>query len=196
MTATELKSATAGLLAALGLRDKGTRDHSKRVARVSVILGQRLRLEPYLMTALSFGALLHDIGKISTKEAVLKKEGSHTPIERMHMKEHACCGAEMLEELKMPELVTACVRQHHERWDGLGYPRGLKGTEIGLLARIVAVADAYDAMTNNRCYRAGRSHEAAVAEIQRGSGSQFDSDVVRVFLLISQEQLTQIARGF
>lgn len=191
MTESELRATTKGLMAALRMRDQGTHDHSQRVARVSALIGMRLGLginaEDMLM--LHHGALLHDIGKIQTKEHVLKKPDKHTHIECMHMREHAEAGAEVLADLGFPSPIVAAVLEHHERWDGLGYPHGLKGAEISPFARILAVADAFDAITNNRCYRNGRSYNAAAAEITRGLRKQFDSMVVTAFFEIPEERL-------
>ena len=189
MNADELRTATSALLAALKLRDEGTHDHSRRVARVSALLGLRLGLSREELLHLHTGAILHDIGKIQTKEAVLKKPGRHDYFECQHMKEHARAGAEMLSGLGFPSEVVSIVWEHHERCDGLGYPFMLKGSEICAGARIVAVADAFDAITNDRCYRAGRSYQAAAAAITRGVKTQFDQVVVEAFFQIPEEKL-------
>jgi putative nucleotidyltransferase with HDIG domain len=193
MTPGEIKAATGALLAALKLRDKGTHDHSRRVARVSALIALALGLSERERLPIIYGALLHDIGKIATREAVLKKEGAHTPIEQMHMREHVLRGAHALSDLQFPSPIIAIVMEHHERFDGLGYPHGLKGEEISRGARIVAVADAFDAITNNRCYRAGQSYQAAAAAITRGTGTQFDPDVVQAFFKVSESKL--ISKG-
>jgi putative nucleotidyltransferase with HDIG domain len=193
MNCAELKAATASLMAALRMRDKDTHDHSERVARVAVLLGQRMRLSAEQRSHLYYGSLLHDIGKISIRDSVLKKDGPHTPSECSHMREHVVTGTEMLSALDFPSEVVACVQEHHERVDGQGYPFGLKGAEICLPARICAVADAFDAITNNRCYRAGRSYQAAAHALKQGSGSQFDQNIVETFLVIGAEELRRMA---
>ena len=189
MNADQIRATARGLLAALSMRDEGTHDHSLRVARVSALLGIKLGLSRDELVMLHFGAALHDIGKIATKEAVLKKPGPHSQIESMHMREHARAGAEMLAALGFPSSIVATVWEHHERWDGLGYPHNLKGNEISQGARICAVADTFDAITSNRCYRAGRGYQAAALTITRGTGTQFDSVVVQAFFQISEETL-------
>ena len=189
MNANELRAATAALLVALKLKDRGTRDHSVRVARVSVLIGRELKLERGALLALYYGAQLHDIGKICTKDSVLKKEAALTAIERMHMRAHVIEGTAALAELEMPVHIVDIVGQHHERFDGYGYPCGLAGAGITLGARVVAVADAYDAITNDRCYRAGLGYQAAAAALTRCSGSQFDPRVVQAFFRIPEEKL-------
>ncbi|HYG82461.1 MAG TPA: HD-GYP domain-containing protein [Pyrinomonadaceae bacterium] len=189
MTGSDGRAAARALLAALKLKCEGTHDHSQRVARVSALIAGALGLSGSQTVQVSYGALLHDIGKLATREAVLKKPGAHTHIEQLHMRLHVEAGARALTELEFPAGIVAVVLEHHERWDGLGYPHGLKGPEISLGARIVAVADAYDAITSDRCYRAGKSYQAAAAAITRGSGSQFDPDVVQAFFRVREEQL-------
>jgi putative nucleotidyltransferase with HDIG domain len=189
LTGDALRIASSALLVALKLKDRGTHDHVLRVARVSVLIGRELKLERAELLALYYGAQLHDIGKICTKDSVLKKEGELTAIERMHMRAHVIEGTAALAELEMPVHIVDIVGQHHERFDGHGYPCGLAGAGITLGARIVAVADAYDAITNNRCYRAGKGYQAAAAALTRCSGSQFDPRVVQAFFRIPEEKL-------
>jgi putative nucleotidyltransferase with HDIG domain len=194
MIGERLEAATAALLAALKMRDEGTHDHSRRVMRVAVLIGELLGLGRQELVDLAYGALLHDIGKIGTRECVLKKAGPHTEAERRHMREHVAIGVDMLICLGMPASVTFIVGQHHERWDGMGYPFGFKGERISLGARICAVADAYDAITQTRCYRHGLSYQAAASALTRGSGSQFDADVVQAFFKVSEVQLAKVNR--
>ncbi|MEA2174220.1 MAG: hypothetical protein QOD00_1812 [Blastocatellia bacterium] len=193
MTGVELKIATASLMAALKMRDEGTHDHSERAARVSALLGQRMRLDAAQRSALYYGAILHDIGKISIFDHILKKEGPHTSAECLHMRRHVRAGADALSSLGFPSEIIATVLEHHERVDGRGYPFGLKDTEISLLARIVSVADTFDAITHTRCYRAGRSYQAAVLVLERERGRQLDAGVVEAFLAIDPEELRRAA---
>ena len=195
MRQSDLNGAAEALMVALKMRHEETHDHSRRVMRVAVLIGEQLGLPRQEMIALAYGALLHDVGKIATRESVLKKEGVHTPAECTHMREHVVRGVDMLLALSFPQSVTLIVGQHHERWDGQGYPFNFRGDQIALGARITAVADAYDAITHDRCYRQGRSYQAAAAALTRGSGSHFDATVVQAFFRISEQQLEKVNRA-
>ena len=129
-------------------------------------------------------AQVHDLGKISIDNRILFKEGRLTDEERRQVNTHSAAGAELAGQFSMYGAGAAIIRHHHERWDGSGYPDGLAGDAIPLGARIIAVADVYDAMTSDRPYRAALSHEVAVSELMRGSGSQFDATVVEAFLAL------------
>lgn len=173
---------------AIELRDRYTRGHVERVMGLSVLIAEHLGLSGSQISAIRFGAILHDIGKISIREQVLRKAGPLDQDEWSEMKRHAEIGALLLN--KIPYLSTAIpiIHYHHERWDGKGYPNGLAGEDIPLEARIVAVADAYDAMTTARVYHDQSSHEQAVNEIITGSGNRYDPKVVEAFLSVIKSQ--------
>jgi putative nucleotidyltransferase with HDIG domain len=138
------------------------------------------------------GAMLHDIGKIGVPDAILKKAGKLTPEEMQIMRKHPEYGYLMLKNVNFSEEVTLILLQHHERYDGGGYPTGLKGEDIFIGARIFTLVDAYDAMRSDRPYRKGATYETAREEILRCSGSQFDPRVVEVFRQIPKETLEKI----
>ena len=163
---------------ALDARDPYTAGHSQRVAELSVSLGREMELPASQLEALRVGALLHDVGKIGVSDAVLRKPSSLTPEEYEHIKRHPTLGARILEPLHFPDEQLAIVELHHERIDGRGYPRGLRGDDIPLLARIAHVADAFDAMTSARAYRDALPTSAAMFELGRRAGTDFDSQVV------------------
>src|SRR5919107_2431091 len=160
------------LTAALEARDSETHGHSERVVSFSLRLGQEFGLDAEQLRSLEFGSLLHDIGKIGVPDAILRKPAKLTEEEWVLMREHPLHGQKILGGIEFLEGAAKVVAQHHERWDGTGYPSGLKGEEIDLCARIFAVADAFDAITSDRVYRAGRSYEAALAEIEACAGAQ------------------------
>jgi putative nucleotidyltransferase with HDIG domain len=162
-------------------RDKYTEGHSKRVAVYAWILAEALQ-NPELPPDVVFQAgLVHDIGKISIADSVLLKDGKLTSEEYDQIKQHPIIGAKILEEFGSAPLVVEAARYHHERWDGTGYGAGLKGTEIPLIARVLAIADTFDAMTSKRAYRHPFSPAEARHEIIRCSGQQFDPALVQVF---------------
>ena len=167
------------LATALDARDPYTAGHSQRVADLSVAIARQMQLSSADIETLRLGALLHDIGKIGVSDAILRKPGTLTPDEFEHIKLHPTLGARILRPLKFLDAQLAIVELHHERPDGRGYPHGLKGEEIPLFARIVHVADAFDAMTSARAYRAARPVAAAVAELWRLIGVDFDPQVVQ-----------------
>jgi putative two-component system response regulator len=172
---------------AIELRDRYTRGHVERVMTYAMRMAERFGWQEPELSALRFGAILHDIGKIYIRESILSKAGPLTPEEWAEMKQHTVIGAELLKGI--PYLVGAIpvVRSHHERWDGLGYPDGLNGEAIPMGARIVAVVDCFDAMTTDRIYHAASSPDEAIAEIRSGAGTRYDPVVVEVFLAIMDE---------
>jgi putative nucleotidyltransferase with HDIG domain len=172
---------------ALDLRDSETEGHSRRVTAYTVTLAREIGLTPEDLRIIARGAFLHDIGKISTPDAILLKPARLTPEETAIMHQHCVRGYEMVH--KIPFLLDAAelVYSHHENFDGSGYPRGLKGEEIVLGARIFAIADTFDAMTNDRPYRRALPYQAARDEIERYSGSQFDPQIVQAFLNMPEE---------
>jgi len=183
------RAVVGSLLAALMARDADTYNHSRRTLRVSLLLGSEYGLDQTRMMALEFGALLHDVGKIGVPDAILRKPGKLNDIEWAMMRRHPDHGWHILQGLNFLEAASRVVVQHHENWDGTGYPVGLRGEEIDMNARILIVADAFDAMTNDRIYRPARSYEAALAELERCAGTQFDPDVVATF---QRKVLTQL----
>ncbi|HUQ31689.1 MAG TPA: HD domain-containing phosphohydrolase [Pyrinomonadaceae bacterium] len=175
------RSTLKALTAALETRDAETHGHSERVVTFSLRLGRELGLDKAQMTALEFGSLLHDIGKIGVPDSILRKPAKLDEAEWAKMREHPLHGQGILREIAFLEGAAQVVAQHHERWDGSGYPLGLRGCEIDLNARIFAVADAFDAMISDRVYRRGRSYEAAAEELDAWAGRQFDPQVVEAF---------------
>ena len=174
---------------ALGVRDNYTRDHSRRVVALSEAIGARLQLDDHQMDILSLAAGLHDIGKIGIPDSILLKENPLSTQEYESIKAHPVIGANMLRSLANPMLdeVADCVLHHHEHWNGKGYPDALAGEEIPLLSRIVAVVDAYDAMTTRRSYRIPVEKSKAVEIIRSLSGSQFCPGAVEAFLQVIPE---------
>lgn len=170
-------------------KDGYTADHCQRIMSLSMLVGETMLLSPNQLYELNLGAFLHDVGKVKVSEAILGKPASLTKEEWDIMKQHTVYGRQMLEETQLPYLLTAAeiVEQHHERYDGSGYPHGLRGGQISIGAAIVAVVDSYDAMTTNRVYRKGRPKEEALLEIEKGSGSLYHPEVADVFLSISDK---------
>ncbi|MFO0965857.1 MAG: HD domain-containing protein [Gemmataceae bacterium] len=183
----DLFYATITVLAqSVELRDSYTGNHTARVTEYSYLLGQELELSQEDLHWVRLGTPLHDIGKIGIRDDILQKPGKLTTAEFEIMKSHTTKGAKILEQIPDMQPAIPIVRSHHERWDGLGYPDGLKGEQIPRLARIVAVADAFDAMTSDRPYRAGMPHEVAFEEVRKQAGKQFDPDMARAFIAIQQ----------
>jgi putative nucleotidyltransferase with HDIG domain len=171
--------AIRALAAALDARDAYTAGHSERVSAISVAIGRQMHLNDADIEVLRLGALLHDIGKIGISDNILGKAGALTDEEYEIIKSHPVLGAQILRTVAFLEPHLPIVELHHEQPDGLGYPHGLKGDQVPLLARIVHVADAFDAMTTARAYRAGRPAADALAVLWRHAGTQFDLDAVR-----------------
>ncbi len=180
------------LITALDARENETGNHSQRVARYTVLIADHLGLTKDVIENISRGALLHDIGKIGVSDNILLKPGPLTSAEWIDMKRHPEIGFRILEDIDFLRPAADIVLAHQERFDGHGYPNKLKGLEIPLGARVFSIADTYDAITCDRPYRKGRSAEIAYEEILRCSGSQFDPDIVKVFLTIPEEKFTQI----
>jgi putative nucleotidyltransferase with HDIG domain len=188
------RSTLKALAQALETRDAETHGHSERVVTFSLRLGRELGLDKEQLKALEFGSLLHDIGKIGVPDAILRKPAKLTSEEWVKMREHPLHGQQILREIKFLEGAARVVAQHHEKWDGSGYPLGLRGEEIDLNARIFAIADAFDAMTSDRVYRAGRSYEVAAAELDRCTSEQFDPQVVKAFHRVPCEDWEELRR--
>lgn len=166
------------LTASLDAKDPSTLGHSQRVARYAYELGRRLKLEDGVCEMLRYTGVLHDIGKIGIRDAVLKKPGLFTKNEYEEMKRHPVIGADILSGIRLLGGASSWVRHHHEHFDGKGFPGSLKGEEIPLGARVIAVADALDAITSARPYKTAMSWERAISEMRRCSGSQFDPKIV------------------
>jgi response regulator RpfG family c-di-GMP phosphodiesterase len=188
------RSTLKALTAALDKRDSETHGHSERVVSFSLRLGRELGLDETQLRSLEFGSLLHDIGKIGVPDAILRKPAALTEEEWREMRKHPLHGQQILRGIEFLEGAARVVGQHHERWDGSGYPVGLKGEEIDLNARIFAVADAFDAITSDRVYRAGRPYEVAAAELGEWAGRQFDPRVVEAFLRVQPEEWEALRR--
>lgn len=174
----------SALVQAVEAKDAYTRGHAERVASYSVAIAEELKLDRDYVENIRVAAILHDIGKIAIPEKVLTKPGRLTEEEFMIMKSHPLRGQEILKPVKFSQLIVHGVYYHHERLDGLGYPSGLKDEKIPLVARILAVADAFDAMTSNRPYRSSLSYQDALEELVSCSGVQFDPLIVETFLRV------------
>jgi putative nucleotidyltransferase with HDIG domain len=188
------RSTLRALTAALETRDAETHGHSERVVTFSLRLGREYGLTSAQMKALEFGSLLHDIGKIGVPDAILRKPAKLTDEEWVLMREHPMHGQQILRDIKFLEGAAKVVAQHHEKWDGSGYPLGVKAEEINICARIFSVADAFDAITSDRVYRQGRPYEAAAQELNEWSGRQFDPKVVEAFHRVPKEDWDELRR--
>jgi putative nucleotidyltransferase with HDIG domain len=182
------------LVAALDAREHETGDHSQRVVRYTLALADRIGVPQVQRPDIARGALLHDIGKIGVPDAILLKPGPLTPAEWEDMRRHPQIGWTMIRSIGFLRVPAEIVLSHQERWDGSGYPRGLRSDAIPLGARIFAVADCLDAMTSDRPYRKSLGFPAALAEITRCGGTQFDPQVVRALNAIGQAGLEAISR--
>jgi len=188
------RSTLKALVAALETRDAETHGHSERVVSFSLRLARECGLDEKQLKELEFGALLHDIGKIGVPDAILRKPAKLTDEEWIKMREHPFHGQQILRSIEFLEGAVNVVGQHHEQWDGTGYPLGLRGEEIDIKARIFSVADAFDAITSDRVYRAGQSYEAAAVEIEKFSDRQFDPKVVEAFHRVAREEWDELRR--
>ena len=181
--------ALRSLATAIDTRDDYTGGHVERVSRYAAATGRELGLAGDELRALWIGAMLHDVGKIGVSDTILRKPGALTPQEYAEMKRHPEIGARVMDSSSFLRPGLPAVLHHQERWDGTGYPAGLRGEEISLHGRIVAVVDCYDAMVTARPYRGANTDEAAFAEIRACAGTQFDPQVVEAFVRAA-------ARGF
>lgn len=190
-----LNEAVIGSLAmAIEAKDRYTRKHVNRVREYAVRLGEKLGITPDELEAVRIASLLHDIGKIGIPESILCKPGKLTSDEFEIIKSHVDIGAAILERINFPWPVAPVVRTHHERWDGLGYPRGLRGEDIPVGGRIISLVDVYDALTSDRPYRSAITREQAIQILRAGSGSQFDPVVVETFIGLLPEMDEAIRR--
>jgi len=165
-------------------KDESTAGHCHRLQRWALLIGEHLGLSDDQLMTLSYAAYLHDIGKVKVPDEILNKAGALTDAERAQMERHPLCGEEMLDGKAFLSDAARVVGAHHERYDGRGYPHGLKADAIPIEARIVAVVDAYDAMTSERPYRGALSESKAQEELRKHAGTQFDPQVVNAFLAI------------
>lgn len=172
---------------ALDAKDQYTHGHSLRVTLYSLALAKALKLPDELLEEIETTGLLHDIGKIAIPEKILLKPGKLTPEEYEIIKTHPELGERLIQGIEKLKLISNWLKSHHERYDGKGYPEGLVGEEIPISSRIIAIADTYDAMTSTRSYRAALSHQEAIDEIRKCSGSQFDPKLAELFIEISAE---------
>ncbi|MFQ5902017.1 MAG: HD-GYP domain-containing protein [Thermodesulfobacteriota bacterium] len=170
------------LVKAIDAKDNYTMNHCKRVTFYALELAQYLGCSNDMLDALRFAGPIHDVGKIGVRDEILLKPGGLESEERDIMQNHVTIGGEIVKPLHPGHLELAVVRNHHERFDGEGYPDGLKGNKIPLVVRIFSVIDTYDAMSTDRPYRDALSPEESVAELIRCRGSQFDGDVVNAFI--------------
>lgn len=188
-------STVQALAQAVDAKDSYTAGHSGRVTEYSVLIAIQLGLDPEIIRRVRLSGLLHDVGKIGIADSVLGKPGKLTDEEFTVMKSHPAVGGNILAPVAQLADVIPGVVSHHERFDGRGYPRGLKGEDIPLLGRIIGVADAFDAMTSHRVYRPRLSDETALNELNKNSGTQFDSRMVEAFLAVFSRGLivTEVA---
>jgi HD-GYP domain-containing protein (c-di-GMP phosphodiesterase class II) len=154
---------------------------------MAIAMGKALGLSCSQLDSLSLTAALHDIGKITIAEDILMKPGALTPGEWAIVKQHSELGADMTNTIPELSSLSEAIQGHHEHWDGTGYPQGLKGTDIPLPSRIIAIIDAYDVMTHGRPYKKAMSQEAAIKELQNGAGNQFDPHLVKLFIQLIED---------
>jgi putative nucleotidyltransferase with HDIG domain len=186
------RSTLKALTAALETRDLETHGHSERVVSYSMRLGREYGLDSERLKSLEFGSLLHDIGKIGVPDLILRKPAKLTSEEWVLMREHPVHGQQILRGIKFLEGAARVVAQHHEKWDGSGYPLGLSADDIDICARIFAVADAFDAITSDRVYRKGKPYQAAAQELDEWAGKQFDPRVVEAFHRVPPEDWQEL----
>lgn len=182
-------STIKALSTAIEAKEPYLKGHSQNVSRYAVIVGKALKLSQEEIDSLELAGILHDIGKIGIDDSILKKKGPLTKEERKVIEKHPVIGAKIIESVTALGPAIETVLYHHERWDGHGYPKGLSGEEIPLLARILGIADAYDAMTTERVYRPALTIEEAIEELKREAGKQFDPRLVNVFIQILKAPL-------
>jgi response regulator RpfG family c-di-GMP phosphodiesterase len=188
------RATLSALASALDARDSETRGHSERVVAYSLRLGIQVDLSREDLLSLEQGALLHDVGKIGVRDAILLKPDKLTAEEWKEMRLHTEFGRTILEQVPFLARAIPVVAQHHERWNGGGYPLGLSGEQIDIKARVFAVADALDAITSDRPYHRASSYEFASSELRRQQGTQFDPRIVEAFLEVPIEEWQEIRR--
>jgi putative two-component system response regulator len=165
----------------IGLRDPHASGHSHHVRDLAYTLGQQIELSPEQLSALEFAARIHDIGKIAINEFIINKPGRFTEAEYIMVQQHCMLGSRLIESLKLDPLIPAVILNHHENFDGTGYPHGAKGEAIPLEARIIRITDTYDALTSNRGYRPAFGHSKAI-KIMEEDQHCFDPQLLEIFL--------------
>ena len=173
-------------------QDLYTKQHSDRVASYASLIGEKLNLSDDEMQTLRLGSFYHDIGKVGISTNIIFKDTKLTDDEYFEMKKHTFIGSDILSNSDTFKNIIPIVKYHHERYDGKGYPEGLKGEEIPLLTRIVSIADSFDAMTSNRVYRKQLEMDVVRNEIENGSGTQFDPKITNIFLDILKNEPEKI----
>jgi putative nucleotidyltransferase with HDIG domain len=195
-TAEAHRETIAALASSLDLRERETALHSKRVQEYALLLARRLGIkEGDTLEGLEMGALLHDVGKIGVPDGILLKKGGLTDEERDVVRRHPGLGASLLQRIPFLSGAREIVESHHEKFDGSGYPKGLRGEEIPIGARIFAVVDVFDALTTDRPYKTALSYRSAADSLANGRGTHFDPDVVDAFLKIPFRDLAETASG-
>ncbi len=184
-----LMNSITSLVFALEAKDTYTSGHSQRVGSIAAVIAKELGLKEDKQEQIRFAGLVHDVGKIGIRELVLNKNKELTDEEYYHIASHSIIGERILKPVMEDETIPLMVRHHHERYDGKGYPDGLEGNHIPLGARILAVADTYDAMTSDRPYRKALSHQIAVKELESKARIQFDSKIVEAFSKMKEADL-------
>ncbi|MBC2726408.1 HD-GYP domain-containing protein [Desulfosporosinus sp.] len=179
------------LVQALEAKDTYTSGHSARVGKLSVTIGEAIKMNDEKIEFLKYAAVLHDVGKIGVSEVILNKQEKLMDMEWDSIRSHPVIGQKIIKGIKFLFDIGLVVRYHHERFDGKGYPDGLAGEDIPLESRIIAVADTYDAITSDRSYRKGRTHNEAVEELKRVAGSQLDPEIVDLFCKVVTEEVAQ-----
>jgi putative nucleotidyltransferase with HDIG domain len=184
---TNIAETFRALVTSIQARDQYTERHSESVTRLVIRIAEVMQCSPDDVECLRIAAMLHDIGKIAIPDYILLKPDELTEEEYSIIKSHSTIGDDILTPIALFEKERNIIRHHHENWDGSGYPDGLAGEAIPLLSRLIAVADAYDAMTTNRPYRRSMSHTEAICELRRVGGAQFDPQVVDAFIRTFQD---------
>ena len=180
------------LAMAIEEKDAYTEGHLRRLKSYCEQLAVASAQDDDMVRAIRYGGILHDIGKIGVSEAILTKPEPLSIDEREQMEKHPAIGARIVSQMRFAQEVAPIVRHHHERWDGVGYPDGIAGENIPVGARIVAIADSYDAMTTDRPYRAALSQQEAVRRLREGSGTQWDADLVECFVMLIETGQLQL----
>ena len=180
------------LARAVEAKDSQTEAHTERVGMSARRLGEAVGLKEEVLDDLLWGGVIHDIGKIGVPDTILQKQGPLNDEEATLMRQHVLVGEEICRPLRSAHDLLPIIRNHHERWDGAGYPDRLAGESIPVTARIVAVCDAFDALTSDRPYRKGLTHSDALATLQAGAGSQWDPELVRIFLTLNSQPQAEV----